>query len=155
MEIPWLSIFVEQVLLWWIVEQLDSHFNKLWIWQVSLNNVLRDCLVCGLRNIGIHKWLLSEVNLTLGKAGEIVQGIEAAEKNANRVWEEETVPINRVIPRREKTDVLVWRKQKKPCYHCRQSGQMPNVCWFRNATRHKCHTNNTLGCCSHCHGNHA
>ena len=29
MEIPWLSIFVEQVLLWWIVEQLDSHFNKL------------------------------------------------------------------------------------------------------------------------------
>ena len=29
MEIPWLSIFVEQVLLWWIIEQLDSHFNKL------------------------------------------------------------------------------------------------------------------------------
>ena len=46
---------------------------------------LRDRLVCGLKNTGIQKQLLSEVNLTLAKAGEIAQGMEAAEKNAKRL----------------------------------------------------------------------
>ena len=43
-----------------------------------LNDTLHDRLVCGLRNNTIQKHLLSEVNLTLAKAGEIVQGMEVA-----------------------------------------------------------------------------
>ena len=50
-----------------------------------LNDALRDRLVCGLRNTGIQKRLLSEASLTLAKAGEIAQGMEAAEKNAKRL----------------------------------------------------------------------
>ena len=46
------------------------------------HDALSDRLVCGLRNTGIQKRLLSEASLTLAKAGEIAQGMEAAEKNA-------------------------------------------------------------------------
>ena len=38
-----------------------------------------------LRNASIQKCLLSEADLTLTKAGEIVQGMEAAENNARRL----------------------------------------------------------------------
>ena len=103
-----------------------------------LNDALRDRLVCGLRNTGIQKRLLSEANLTLAKAGEIAQGMEAAEKNAKRLQGGETVPVNKVIPRREKTDGPVWRKQEKPCYRCGRIGHVPSSCRFRNATCHKC-----------------
>ena len=66
-----------------------------------LNEPLRDWLVCGLRNTGIKKRLISEANLTLAK---IAQGMEAAEKNAKRLQRGEAVhvPVNKVIPRREK-----------------------------------------------------
>ena len=103
-----------------------------------LNDALRDRLVCGLRNTGIQKRLLSEANLTLAKAGEIAQGMEAAEKNAKRLQGGEAVPVNKVIPRREKTDGPVWRKQEKPCYRCGRSGHVPSACRFRDATCHKC-----------------
>ena len=102
-----------------------------------LNDALRDRLVCGLRNTGIQKRLLSEANLTLAKAGEIAQGMEAAEKNAKRLQGGETVPVNKVIPRREKTDGPVC-KQEKPCYRCGRSGHVPSACRLRDATCHKC-----------------
>ena len=105
-----------------------------------LNDALRDRLVCGLRNTGIQKRLLSEASLTLAKAGEIAQGMEAAEKNAKRLQGGEAVhvPVNKVIPRREKTEGPGWRKQEKPCYRCGRSGHVPSACRFRDATCHKC-----------------
>ena len=50
---------------------------------------LRDRLVCGLRNEGTRKRLLSEADLTLAKALELGQGCEAAEKNAQHFKETE------------------------------------------------------------------
>ena len=44
-----------------------------------LNEALWDRLVCGLRNEGAQKWLLSEADLTLPKAIAIAQSMEAAE----------------------------------------------------------------------------
>ena len=102
--------------------ELDCEFGE------YLNDALRDCLVCGLRNTGIQKRLLSEANLTLPKAGEITQGMEVAEKNAKRLEGGETIPVNKVIPRREKTDGPVWRKQEKSCYCYGWSGHVPSVC---------------------------
>ena len=67
-----------------------------------LNDALRYCLDCGLRNTGIQKWLLSEANLILAKVGEIAQGMEAAAKNANRLQGGETVTVNKVFSRRER-----------------------------------------------------
>ncbi len=43
--------------------------------------------MCGLRNQSIQKRLLSEADLTLAKAAETDQGMEAAEKNAKKFQE--------------------------------------------------------------------
>ena len=47
-----------------------------------LEQALQDRLACGLRNESIQKKLLSEDNLTLTRAMELAQGMEAADKNA-------------------------------------------------------------------------
>ena len=48
-----------------------------------LEQALRDRLVCGLRNEASQKHLLSKANLTLEKALEIAQGMEAADSNTH------------------------------------------------------------------------
>ena len=64
------------------------------------------------------------MNLTLAKAREIAQGMEAAERNAKRLRGETEVPVNKVIPRIEKTNDLVWRNEEKPCYYFGRSGHV-------------------------------
>ena len=46
-----------------------------------LDQALRDCLVCGLRAESIQKRLLAEADLTLKKALELAQGMEATDHN--------------------------------------------------------------------------
>ena len=53
-----------------------------------LEEALRDRLVCGLRNIATQKRLLAEANLTLTKALEIPQGMEAVERHAQNLKNE-------------------------------------------------------------------
>ena len=48
----------------------------------TLNDALRDRLVCGLRYESVQKRLLSEPDLTFKRALEIAQSLEAADKNA-------------------------------------------------------------------------
>ena len=47
----------------------------------SLNEVIRDRLVCGVNDRRIQKRLLAEPDLTFKKAMEIAQAMEAADKN--------------------------------------------------------------------------
>ena len=63
-----------------------------------LDEALRYRLLCGLQNDTIQKKVLSEVDLTLARAMEIVQGMEAAEKNARSLKKGEDV-INQVLGR--------------------------------------------------------
>ena len=46
---------------------------------------IRDRLVCGLRSEGIQKRLLAEAELTLTKALEIAQSMEAADRNTQHL----------------------------------------------------------------------
>ena len=50
-----------------------------------LSEALRDRLVCGLRNESIQKNLLARADLTLAKAIEVAQRMEAAETNAQQL----------------------------------------------------------------------
>ena len=47
-----------------------------------LEDALRNRFVCGLSNKAIQRRLLSEPDLTLTKAMELAQGMEAAERNS-------------------------------------------------------------------------
>ena len=61
-----------------------------------LNEALRDRFVCGLKSEVTQKRLLSETNLTLNRAVEIAQSIEAAEQHTQH-WKSEAV-IKQVSP---------------------------------------------------------
>ena len=50
-----------------------------------LEEAIRDCIVCGLRNVSIQKRLLAEAELTLTKTLDIAKGIEAADRNAQKL----------------------------------------------------------------------
>ena len=48
----------------------------------TLNDMLRDCIVCGVRDERIQRCLFAEGNLTLQKALDIAQSMERAVENA-------------------------------------------------------------------------
>ena len=100
-----------------------------------MNEALRDRLVCGLRNQSIQKHLLSEANLTLAKAAETAQGMEAAEKNAKKFQGGESAPVYRMVPQRRKPSPT---SPSKPCYRCGGVDHTHSACRFRDATCHKC-----------------
>ena len=110
----------------------------------SLNDALRDCLVCGLRNHGIQRRLLTEAGLTLAKAVDIAQGQEAAEQNTKKLRSasEVTEPVQRVGSTHGRTHVSKpsdhSKPPGKPCYRCGATDHLANSCRFKDATCHKC-----------------
>lgn len=88
-----------------------------------LDEALRDRLVCGLRNEGIQKKLLTEADLTLARALELSLGMEAAEKNARSLKVSEPA-VNRIAA--------------KPCYRCGKTSHDQKDCRFREADCHNC-----------------
>ena len=88
-----------------------------------LDEALRDCLVCGLRNEGIQKKLLTEADLTRTKVLTLSLGMEAAEKNAKSLKVVEPA-VNRITPR--------------PCYRCGRTSHNHKDCRFKEAECHKC-----------------
>ena len=51
----------------------------------SLESMLRDCLVVGIDNEAIQRWLLSETTLTFKKVLELAQGLEVVAKNMREI----------------------------------------------------------------------
>ena len=95
-----------------------------------LEQALRDRFVCGLRSEVIQRRLLTDVDLTLGRAFEIAQGMEAADKN--------TESLKLVQPAVHKLDTKQRSPQSQVCYRCGRSNHSANNCKFRNSTCHKC-----------------
>ena len=51
-----------------------------------LDQALRDRFMCGVRSEAIQKRLITEADLTIKRAQEIAQGMEAADKDARDCW---------------------------------------------------------------------
>ena len=68
----------------------------------SLEDLLRDRLICGINNRKIQQKLLAEKNQTLTKAIEMAQGMETAAKNAEELSQQEvassSASVHRVTP---------------------------------------------------------
>ena len=92
-----------------------------------LNEALRDRFVCGLKSEVTQKRLLSETNLTLNRAVEIAQGIEAAEQHTQQLKSEAVIkqvsPANRMVP----------------CKHCGKNNHHASKCRFKEAICNTCH----------------
>ena len=97
-----------------------------------LEDALRDRFVCGLRNEAIQKRLLAETDLTLGKAMELAQGMEAADRNT-RLFKGTEPAINRLGGRQ-----FQGQGKQPPCSRCGKTNHAAPECRFKDAECHAC-----------------
>ena len=94
--------------------------------------------MCGLRNAGVQKQLLAQIDLTLDKALQVAQGMEAAEKSTKALQGGDTSSsnsqINRTGPSRGSS-----RQPSKSCYRCGHTDHIATACRFRESTCNRCH----------------
>ena len=110
----------------------------------SLDDMLRDRLVCGVNNTKIQQTLLSEKTLTLKKALDLAQGLETAAKNAKVLSQGEAAAastssetVNRVTGKGKSTSS---KRQKftGTCFCCGKVGHRRAMCRFKDAVCHRC-----------------
>ena len=102
----------------------------------SLNDSLRDRLVCGMSNELIQKRLLSEVDLSFAKATEIALAMETAAKDTLELRGKKELEVDRV-EKQEKFEEDR-RRLKFNCYRCGADSHVSSECRFRNEKCRKC-----------------
>ncbi|KAL9982685.1 hypothetical protein ACROYT_G004758 [Oculina patagonica] len=104
----------------------------------TLDEMLRDRLVCGVHDIRIQRRLLAEPKLTLKRTLDLALAIEAADKDASEIQkgdpQEEDTSLNKVDFKVEKGDEV-------HCYRC-GGNHYPKSCHFKDA---KCYACGKLG----------
>lgn len=96
----------------------------------TLNDAIRDRLVCGLRNEAMQRKLLTEDKLTLTKAIEISVSMEMAAKDAQQL----SAATAKVLKIASAEDSSL----TKPCYRCAQQGHLAAECWCKELECHAC-----------------
>ena len=94
-----------------------------------LDEALRDRLVCGMQSESTQKVLLSKADLTLEKALEVAQGMEAAAVKSKEL---------KGSHRSASSSVLAVDAPARNCSRCGRGNHDKGVCKFRNATCHYC-----------------
>ena len=104
----------------------------------TLDEMLRDRLVCGVHDIRIQRRLLAEPKLTLKRVLDLALAIEAADKDASEIQkgdsQEGDTPVNKVDSKVEKGGEI-------SCYRC-NGNHYPKSCHFKDA---KCYACGKLG----------
>ena len=102
----------------------------------SLDEMLRDCLVCGMGQVRTQQRLLAEVDLTFEKAMKIAQAMELAERDAKELQQAGPHPVEPVhkVSDRATSSHAAGRKPPpldgKPCFRCGAQHD-PAQCRFR------------------------
>ena len=108
----------------------------------TLDEMLRDRLVCGIDDERIQRRLLAEKELTFARALELARAVETAGKNTEEIkaskalgtaeGAESTIPVHRMHSQGD-----------KPCYRCGWSGHAPKDCRFKEAKCFNCKKRDT------------
>ncbi|KAJ8035756.1 hypothetical protein HOLleu_19529 [Holothuria leucospilota] len=114
----------------------------------TLNDMLRDRLVCGINNDRIQRNLLSKSSLTFETALEIAIGLEIASKNSDDLKQtfQQATPTQhseqsvQFIPKGKGKVGKSNRKsgQKTACYRCGGMNHAPQDCWFKDKACNEC-----------------
>ena len=107
----------------------------------TLDDMLRDRLVCGIWNRRLQQRLLAETDLTFQKALDISQAIEAAESNARDLQAKQTaksiLALNQPTRRPYSQGQPKSSDNQTKCYRCESSHQA-RECPFKDAESHYC-----------------
>ena len=98
--------------------------------QDNLEETLRDRLVCRMLSVPIQKRLLAEKDLTLQKAMEIAQGMEAATKQSSEL----RTPSGSVAGNPD----IQFTTTGKACYRCGSKGHPQEKCYFKTQKCNNC-----------------
>ncbi|XP_038139940.1 uncharacterized protein K02A2.6-like [Cyprinodon tularosa] len=101
----------------------------------TLEQMLRDRLVCGINDDRIQRRLLSETDLTFEKAFQIAVAAEAASRNVQDLQNKAPLACNsmKTEGKERKGD---WKK--KECYRCHGKQHSAAECKFKEAKCHAC-----------------
>jgi len=102
----------------------------------SLNDALRDRLVCGLLNETTQKKLLVEVDLTYESAKTIALAAETASKDAEEL--RKLPAVNKIKAKANRTPSAVSKKTDMFCTRCGKTNHDQSTCYFREKTCNKC-----------------
>jgi len=102
----------------------------------TLNDTLRDRLVCGLINEAAQKKLLTESDLTLEKAVNISVTMEMASKEAQQLH----ATSSRVY--KVSSDV---QSGQGPCFRCGRTGHLASTCWSKDMDCRNCGKKGLVG----------
>lgn len=107
----------------------------------KLAEMLRDRLVCGIGDDRIQRRLLSEPDLTFGRALKLAQAIETASKDVRDLHSLEAATLHERMPQtvhkmavRQSSDMQL----RKNCDRCGSEQHRAGDCRFANESCHKC-----------------
>ena len=112
------------------LRRLSAHCD----FESYLEQALRDRLVCGIRNENIQRRLLAEADLSLARALELAQSMEAAERNAKSLKSTETTVVYKMNIKRTQAHLPCYRcgrsnhDPKDVCHHCAKKGHIAPAC---------------------------
>ena len=101
---------------------------------ITLDEMLRDRLVCGVRDIRIQRRLLAEPKLTLKRALDLALAIEAADKDVSEIQKADGHGGDASV---NKVDVKVNKGSEVKCSRC-GGNHYPKRCQFKDAKCYCC-----------------
>ena len=106
----------------------------------TLDDMLRDRVVCGIRDVRLQRRLLAESELTFKKAFEICQATELAHKNAQNLQSTQSSQKSATMPIMALQSRPGGKKQSKGgvCYRCNSNQHLAADCHFKSADCRKC-----------------
>ena len=100
----------------------------------TLEDMIRDCLVCGINDEAMQKCLLAEPKLTYKRAVELAQSLEWADKNVKELKPKIKGTLGSATPQ----DVHYVTEQCT-CYRCGKAGHLASRCRVdKDVIYHKC-----------------
>ena len=99
-----------------------------------LDDMLRDRLVCGVRDMRIQRRLLAEPDLKFKKAFELAQAVEIADQNAKDLQQPKANSVH--VVRKESNKAISHKGEA--CHRCGKA-HTASECRFKEAICHFCH----------------
>ena len=111
----------------------------------TLDDMLRDRLVCGITDGRVQRWLLAEPELTLKKALDLAQAQETAEKGVQQLQQQhpQASKLHAIGQTKRSNHCQMnarqeqQQREQRPCYRCGGKHQQRD-CPFRDAECHRC-----------------